>query len=144
MGLKETTVGVALVGIILVAMITFTYEYQLTNGSGQTIMDEPGFSSFDANLTSGLTNFRGEIDNTTSDFYSAEPVVGGGDDGFGLTNIFGVVKNFVSLTFSTINVIGALLSQVLGINLIVLNVLGGAMILTLALLVWRVVKAGGT
>lgn len=144
MGLKETTVSVALIGIIMVAILTFIISYQTANGSGPTILDEAGFSEFNTNLTDGLTGFRGSIANTTSDFYSAEPVVGGGDDGFGLTNIFGVVKNFVSLTFATINVIGSLLSEVLGINLIVLNVLGGAMILTLALLVWRVVKAGGT
>lgn len=139
---KETVIGVVLVGVFALALLTFVYQAQVENNVADNIMNEPSLSGLNDTLTSNLEGVRGEAQDQREGFESDEAFIG--DEGFGLTSIIGVTKKFTSLMFGTFNIVTGGIANILGIPAIVINVIVGALIITILLLGWRVIKAGGT
>lgn len=142
MGLKDIIIGVLLVGIFALAMITFAYQTQIDNNADNNILNEPSFKGLNNTLSDNLQIVRSDAQEQRENFETQEAT--GGDEGFSLTSVVSVVKKFTSMMFGTFNIITGVLSDVLGIPSIVINLIGGILIVLMVLLSWRVIKAGGT
>lgn len=144
MGFKELIVGIVLVGLFALCLITFTYRSQIDNNVEHTIMEDPSIQG----LNDSLNDYLGEIESTAQTqrevFEQQEAQGGSTDEGFSLTSIVGIVKSFLSTAILLFNFIFVILFYILGIPITILNVLLGDLIIVALILLWRLIKAGGT
>lgn len=142
MGMKDMIIGVILTGLFAVGLISFGIFFAVEQGSTNSIADDEFITQFNETLQSNLGDVKGTAENQRESLGSQEAQ--GGDEGFSLTSIVPIALNFITLMFGTFGILTGALEQILGIPSIVINVIFGGLVITMLLLAWRVIKAGGT
>ncbi len=144
MGIKELSIGLILVGLFAFALVTFAYQSQIENNVNPTILDDPNYPAF-AGLNDSLSaNLQSDAKIAVDSRGDFEEQQGSTGEAGTVATIFSPVKNFGSFVFGTFNILKNSIAPVIGINGIVLTVIGGALSLIIALLIWRTLRAGGT
>lgn len=138
--LRDIFFSFALVGLFIVATITFVGQFQVENNAEISIYDNEVINrtlgDFNTNLDQDATNLTGQ-----KNTFDAEIP----ERGFGTLLIFSIVtvaQSFVNGIITTYNTLVVLPASVLGIPSIVMNVLTSILIVSMVLLSWRVIRLG--
>lgn len=143
MGFKDNIIGIVLVGLFALSILIFATGTAVNNGSDLFLGNQPSVSKLNSTLQTQLEGFEETVQSQREGFENSPPQ-SSGDEGFGLTSIVSNIKSFTSLAFGTFNIIMGAFSDILGIPKVVLNIILGALVITLLLLGWSVIKAGRT
>ena len=141
MAFKDFAVGVVLAGLFTIALLTFGVGFAGENNANQSIADERLIAPFNDSLQANLEGIKGITEGQREAFESQE-AQGGQDQGFGLTSIVGIIFTFTSMMFTTFGIIINTVSSAIGLSPLVVDIIIGAMILTIVLLGWKVIKTG--
>lgn len=142
MGFKDITVAIPLAALFVLSLIVFGYSMQINNGVNDTFINNSNIQRLNTGLQSNLTGFQTEAQAKRTTFEGQTQQVGTADQSNGI-GFFDQVKGFSSLMFGTYNVMTSGISNILGIPALVINIIGGALVITMLLLGWRVIRAGG-
>lgn len=143
MGFKDILIGIVLTGLFAIAIISFGGQLGTDNPhSGQNIKDNPFISNFSSSLEKNLSVVKDKTQSQRESFETQDRQAGAED--FGLSSVPSIIFSFWGIGLSTFTLLINSLSQVLPVSALVINIIFAAIIITLALLGWRVIKAGGT
>lgn len=142
MGFKDIIIGVVLAGLFALSLLTFGINLATENNSANSIVNESIILPFNETLHDNLEAVKSTSESQRNSLENQEAQ--GGDEGFSLTTIPTILFNFTSLMFGTFQILIHSISQVLGIHPIVINVIVASLVITIVILTWRVIKAGGT
>ena len=137
---RETFITFALIGIFVLASISFIVKTQTDNEVTNTILENDVINSTYVDLETNLNSSRGVVQKQKDSFESENP-----ERGFGSLIIFSIVgvgKTFAGMTLGVYNIFIVLPSEVLGIPRIVVGVFTAILVVSLILLVWRVYRSG--
>lgn len=129
-----------IVGLFIVATISFTGQFQLENNAEFTIYENEIINRTLGDFNTNLTNIASQTDEQKGVFDSEIP-----ERGFGSLLIFSIVtvaQSFVTGIITTYNTLVVLPASVLGIPAIVMSVLTSILLVSVVLLVWRVIRLG--
>jgi hypothetical protein len=143
MGFKEKIGGIIFVGLFAFCLVAFSVSLSIQNNANNSVLNDPSLTDFNDTIFGNLDTVEG-VAQEQREVFEGQAAVGGQGEGFGLTSIISNVKTFFSLAIGTINLLFSTLKDTLGIPSIVLNVVFGVISISLLLLGWRVIKAGGT
>lgn len=128
-----------IVGLFMFSMISFVTNLQSENNAVVTLANDPTVINITGSLTSELEAFETLSNNQRESFDSETPSTSFGELIFeSITNV-GRVIGGVGTTFYAII---ATASLAIGINPLVINVIGGIIIITIVLLAWRLYRTG--
>lgn len=141
MGFRDLVLGVVLAGLFVISMLTFGIGFAGDNNANQSIVDAPFIAPLNDSLQSNLEGVKTITEGQRESFESQE-AQGGVDQGFGLTSIVGVIFTFTGMLFTTFQILINTLSIAIGFPPLVVDIIVGAVILTIVLMGWRVIKTG--
>ena len=144
MGFTNFTVGIIITAVFAFAIINFAFLTSINNNANQTILDDPSFSGINDTLYNSLGGIQESAQTQREVFEQQEAQGGSSDEGFSLTAIVGIGKTFISTAIGSFNIILTIFFDVFGIPPVVLNVVLGAIIITVLILIWSVIKQGRT
>ncbi len=137
---REVFVTFALIGIFVLAGISFIVQTQLDNDVENTILENEVINKTYTNLETDLSDFGSETQTQKESFESEIP-----ERGFGSLIIFaiiGVGQKFTGMITGIYNIFIVLPASILGISPVVIGVFTAMLIVSLILLAWRVYRAG--
>ncbi len=138
---REVFLTFSLIGIFVLAGISFIVTTQRDNGVENTILENDVINRTFTNLESDLGGFSSNASTQKESFESEIP-----ERGFGSLIIFAIVgvgNKFTSLIVGVYNIFIVLPASLLGIPSVVISVLTSILLLSLVLLIWRVYRVGG-
>ncbi len=138
---RETFMTWGLIGILVLATLSYIIVLQQENEVTDTILSNTVINNTFSSLQSNLSAVEGETQTQRESFESEIP-----ERGFGSLLIFSIVsvgQKFTAIIISTYNILIVLPASILGVPSIVISVLSSILIVTLILLIWRVIRAGG-
>ncbi len=138
---REVFVSFALVGIFVLASMSFIIKTQQDNDASETILTNEYINRTYIATNISLSNYRTQTQTQKESFESENP-----ERGFGSLIIFSIVgvgKTFSGMTLGLYNILIFLPASVLNIPPIVIGVLTSILVVSLLLLAWRVYRAGG-
>lgn len=141
MGLKDTFINYALVGLFIIAIISFGIGLANENNSSVSIADDSMINSTFNKLQSNITLFESQSQTQRDNFEKSLP-----EKGFGtliLLTIFSAGKQFTSMIFSVSNIIFSSAGDKIGVDSLVLGVFASILIISLIIAVWLLSKGGG-
>lgn len=130
-----------LIGLVVVSFLSFGYLYQQDNNVDDEFMDNTLMNETFSSLKTDLGGLRDESQAQKTLFESENPT-----SGFGTILLFSIVssgKVFNGMIIGTFNTIIKLPTVVLGVDPIILSVIGTMLILTIIIGLWVVYKLGG-
>lgn len=130
-----------LIGLFVVALFSFGVLYQEDNEVENKFIENSLMNETYGSLRTNLGELRDESQAQKTLFESENPT-----SGFGTILLFSIVstgKVFNSMIIGTFNTLIKLPTVVLGIDPIILSVLGTMLILTIIIGLWIVYKLGG-
>lgn len=143
MGFKELTIGLIMISLFSFSLINFVIMTQQDNEVTDKVINDPALNGINDTLYDSFYNLQ-DTAQGQREVFEGQEAVGSTDEGFSLTAIVGNVKTFFSTAMLSVNVVFSLIQRSLGIPSIVLNLLLGIIIIVTLLLIWRVIKGGGT
>lgn len=139
MGLRQTFVNFALLGLFVFAMISFVVNIQQNNDVTDTLLTDSTFNKTYVNLQEDL-DFQDAANNQSNNQDSDKKTADDGSLIFeSIMETGRVTKGVVQGVYSTIIVIP---STILGVPEIAVIVLSGIISMILVLFAWRAYKAG--
>lgn len=129
------------VGLVVVALLSFGVLYQEDNNADDKFIEDSLMNETYTNLRTDLGGLRDQSQAQKTLFESENPT-----SGFGTILLFSIVstgKVFNSMIIGVFNTIIKLPTVVLGLDPIILSVIGTMLILTIIIGLWIVYKLGG-
>ena len=144
MGFKEIIVGIVIIALFSLSLITFGTQLAINNNATNNILNDPSLSQLNKTLSDELKTIKSTSQTEREVFEQQEAQGGSQDEGFSLTSIVAIVKTFFSTAISSFNLIFIVLSDIFGIPALVFDILLGIIIIIILILIWRLIKVGGT
>ncbi len=129
------------VGLVVVALLSFGVLYQEDNNANGKFIEDSLMNQTYTSLRTDLGELRDQSQAQKTLFESENPT-----SGFGTILLFSIVstgKVFNSMIIGVFNTIIKLPTVVLGLDPIILSVIGTMLILTIIIGLWIVYKLGG-
>ena len=129
------------VGLVVVALLSFGVLYQEDNDADNKFIEDSLMNETYTSLRTDLGELRDQSQAQKTLFESENPT-----SGFGTILLFSIVstgKVFNSMIIGVFNTIIKLPTVVLGLDPIILSVIGTMLILTIIIGLWIVYKLGG-
>jgi hypothetical protein len=135
-----TSLGI--VALFSLALLNFSFIFQLDNKVNSTILEDDSLSSFNQSIYEDLRILRNETTGfkNASDFEQRELEQPQGD--LTLGSIFTSIARFSKFTLSSLGNIFNLAFKNLGIGAFFLNILLGLIIIAIVFLGWKLYKQG--
>lgn len=130
-----------LIGLVVVSILSFGVLYQEDNEAEDKFIEDSLMNETYVNLKTDLGELRDQSQAQKTLFESENPT-----SGFGTILLFSIVstgKVFNSMIIGVFNTIIKLPTVVLGLDSIILSVIGTMLILTIIIGLWIVYKLGG-
>lgn len=140
MSFREILINFSLIGIFMLAFITFAVQMTDDNSANNTLIQNPLINSTFNKLQSNLSVFQSNAQGQRENYESESPA-----SGFGTLIIFGIIgfaKIFTGMVLGISNILFGAASSVLGIDPIVIGVFVSLLIATLIIYGWRLAKTG--
>lgn len=137
----ELFINWMLIGLVVVGILSFGVTYQEDNDADDKFIDNSLMNQTYNALRTDLADLRDQSQAQKTLFESENPT-----SGFGTILLFSIVstgKVFNSMIIGVFNTIIKLPTVVLGLDPIVLSVIGTMLILTIIIGLWVVYKLGG-
>jgi len=138
---RQIFVVFALLGIFILAMVSFGSNIAVENNANQTILNDPTFGQTFSNLNESLKTFDTQSQQQRENFEGELPAsefVGT----FIILSIIGAGKTFISMVVGIFNIIFSPFSSIIGINGVVLGVFVSIFTVIIVLAAWRLYKVG--
>lgn len=137
---KELLIGFIMVGLFIVALISFTYNITSENSLNSSLLKEPRLNKTFTKMNETLSDFY-TTSNSQLSSNQNETISGGA---FGLISyaIIGSVRTFTGTIVTTYYVITTLISSTIGIPNIVLNIIMALIGIALIFSAWRIYRQG--
>lgn len=136
-GLKSYVVTFLIVGLFIVSMFTFVFNFTAAN------KPIAGFNSEGVNLTglqNTLQNTQEKAESWQESFSKDNPILALGELVVG--SIWGVLKLIGDSIIIIFNIVFGAASQVLGIPPLALAVVSAILIMSIVLAIWKIIKTG--
>jgi len=130
-----------LIGLVVISLLSFGILYQDDNNAENKFIENSLVNETYTNLNNTLSDLRDQSQAQKTLFESENPT-----SGFGTILLFSIVssgKVFNSMIIGVFNTLTKLPVVVLGIDPVVLSVIGTMLILTIIIGLWVVYKLGG-
>ena len=130
-----------LIGLVVISLLSFGILYQEDNNAENKFIENSLVNETYTNLNTTLSDLRDQSQAQKTLFESENPT-----SGFGTILLFSIVssgKVFNSMIIGVFNTLTKLPVVVLGIDPVVLSVIGTMLILTIIIGLWVVYKLGG-
>lgn len=140
MSFRETFINFSLVGIFMLAMITFGVQMTNENSANNTLLDNEFINSTFQNLQTNLSTFQSDAEGQRQNYEAESP-----GQGFGTLILFGLLgagKVFLGMVVGINNILFGAAENVLGIDKTVIGVFTAMLLISLIIFVWRLAKTG--
>lgn len=129
-----------LVGVFVLAMISFGSQLQKDNNADGSILDDQRINNTFIKLGGNLSKFNSTAQ-SQKDVYEVERP----ERGFGSLIIFSlvtVIQKFVTLVVGVFNILIILPAEILGLPNVVMGTLEAIFLISIIILGWRVLRVG--
>lgn len=140
MSFREIIINFALIGVFMLALITFGVQMTSDNSANNSLLENPFINSTFNNLQTDLSTFQSNAQGQRENYEAEEPA-----SGFGTLIIFGIIgfaKVFTGIIIGISNILFGAASGILGIDPIVIGVFTSILLITLIIYGWRLAKTG--
>lgn len=137
---REQWIEFAVVGMFILAMISFIVVMQEKNDVDEGIITNPIINKTFIKLDQNLSNLRNKTETQRAAYESENP-----ERGFGSLIIFsivGVSKIFFGLMIGIYNIIIVLPASILGLPEAIMATIEGILIVSMVLLGWALIRIG--
>lgn len=130
----------ALIGVFVFAFLGFIIQFENDNSVTDSILGNQIINNTYSGLSNNLSSFDSRSQSQRSTFEQENPT-----DSFGELVIFAIVgagKTFGGMIVGIFNILIVLPATILGVDPVIIGVLGSMVIVGIIFALWRVYKAG--
>ena len=138
--IKESMITFGIVGLFIVAFLTFAFTIEQDNGVVNGLSNNSILNKSVVNLTGTFSSLESKANSENEGQDVESPLESSGSLVF--FSIISAGKTIKSIIIGVFNAIIIIPASILGISSIVTGLFGSILILTLVLLAWRLYKAG--
>ena len=138
MDFKKTFIAFALLGLVILGIMSFAIQFQKDNDSPERLTDNQIINNTYSDLLGNLSNSENSAKEQDTVFGNVTPTQSYGE--VEITSIVSPTKAFKSMILGTYNILIKLPSQILGVSPVVSAILSAILILLLIVGIWAIYK----
>ena len=145
MGLKAITLNLLLMGLFVLAIITFGVNFGIENEANQSIIDDPQLLQARSELMGNFTSYGAEVSQASNAFGNTTPIVNTG--GINILPITDTWKKFTSIPVNLYDIsVGFVFSKLFGDEIanIMFYVVSAIVTILIILAAWATIRTGSS